>query len=504
MVSPLLASERLGTRDAPFKLSAKQLTGLLEFSPKTVYYGGYMVPEGEAIDGPVVVISKSFDLQDGAVVTGDVWVINGRLILTGNAKIDGDVKMINSMDFLAHEAVITGSIEYFKCECKFDDKSFEEEGKVGFVKYDDPNTVRTKLALGGNNTSRVDYSLLTVGVKRENNNVKTPYVRGRAWVSVSLIKKNTGYLGFDGEYLIPLAGKKLGLNLHGFSRTFTNDDWMMSGLENTGIIILTGDDYFDYWERQGGEVGLVLRPLEKISLEVDVSFQKDRSLEAHAISSILYPRRKYRLNPAIDEGNRLALTGKIGYDGRGEDAWRESSWFTQLWIEKGIADGPGDFSYAAFDIDLRRYNYLPWQMRLDLRAKVFSAFSSIPPQLSRSLNGYSGIRGTEDFPFGSQRGDRLALFSFEFRRRLPDLPVFKWFYSYWDLLLFSDIGYVCKAKNDKAPFGFLDTPLNEWKKTAGIGFSGDSFLPGVGFYMAQDLDRDHFDPRFILRVQRSF
>jgi hypothetical protein len=37
-----------------------------------------------------------------------------------------------------------------------------------------------------------------------------------------------------------------------------------------------------------------------------------------------------------------------------------------------------------------------------------------------------------------------------------------------------------------------------------LGISGESFMPYLGLYVAQDLDRDRFEPRVILRFERSF
>jgi hypothetical protein len=92
----------------------------------------------------------------------------------------------------------------------------------------------------------------------------------------------------------------------------------------------------------------------------------------------------------------------------------------------------------------------------------------------------------------------------ELRKRLPTLPIFRWLFTSWDAVAFSDIGLLARAANPKSPFGFLDTPFNDWKKSAGIGISGESFLPYVGIYIAQDLDRARRNPRVIVRLTRSF
>ena len=502
--APALAAPGPDRSTEALKMSNKELTGLLDFSPRTVYYGGCMISEGDTLEGAIVVIAGSLDIQDGAALRGTAWIINGRLIMTGSSVLDGDVNLVNAGEFLSNEAAVTGKINRYRCECRLNDELFEREGTVEFIRFEDPKAVKTRFALGGDKAGRVDYSLIGIGVKRENKDHREPYVRWHAWISPSLMKKSTGRIGFDVEAWIPLDGNRLQLIAHGFKRTFTNDNWMMSDIENGGIVLLTGDDFFDYWEKRGFELGLKSAMGERLALETRMSYQRDVSMEAHELSSILFPRDKYRENPAIDAGARTAFSGRLTYDSRGEEAWRENAWLVDLWLEKGVADGPGDFSYTVFEADARRYNYLPWKMKFDLRSRIFSSFTAIPLQLTRSLNGYSGVRGTSDFPFEVQRAGRMALLSAELRRRLPDLPVFRWIYTGWDFVIFSDMGLLTSEENMESPFAFLDAPFAKWKKTAGIGFSGESFLPCVGFYVAQDLDADDFNPRFILRIQRSF
>ena len=72
------------------------------------------------------------------------------------------------------------------------------------------------------------------------------------------------------------------------------------------------------------------------------------------------------------------------------------------------------------------------------------------------------------------------------------------------LLAFADAGYLTMAESPRSPFGFLDGSLGDWKKSVGIGISGESLVPYLGIYAAQDLDAGSFSPRFIIRIERSF
>ena len=486
------------------KVKPQEITAMVDLPSREVHYGGLMIAAGDTVAGPVVVIKGALDIQNGGFLKGDAWVINGNMILTGTAAIEGKASLVNGSDYLSHDARIEGGIYYYRCECRLDNKKYEDSEEVVFVKQEDPREVRTKFAYKPGRPTRVDYELIRLGFKRENDKHRKPYTKAYGYLHVPIWKDSGGFLGFDAGISFPLAGDDLRLELKGFKRTESNDTWQIGRLENGFIVMMTADDYLDYWERRGGELGLTWKVSEYVTLGSFVSLQEDVSLEAMRISSLLRSTKRYRENSAIDDGERLAVDLRFVYDGREDEGWRRSAWCFDLWFEKGLNVGSADFSYEAFDLDLARYQYLGRRSRVDLRGKIFSAFSPVPGQLTRTLSGYAGVRGARDIPFPIEKGDRLALFSIEARTRLPDVWGLRSIFSYWDLLVFSDIGLLADAENKESPFGFLDTPFEDWVKTIGLGFSGQSFLPYVGFYIAQDLDRDKFEPRAILRFEQSF
>ena len=485
------------TIDKPQKLSPKKLTGLVNGYTQKVFYGGVVVPAGDTISGSIVVIDGTLDMQNDGVLSGDAWVVNGSLILNGSARVLGRVNLVNSHEFLSSQAEVKGGVYYYVCECQFDDEQFEQKGKLVFKKHEDPRTIKTKFK----------YSLgytVEVGLVRQNPLYKKPHVRGHALLQIPLRMKKKGLLGFDMDFAVPFKGNQVDLVVRGFKKTYTNDYWQISRGESDWILLLTGNEYINYYERRGGELGLQIRLSQYLSLETTVSFQRDVSMPTESQLSLFYPHRRLPNNPSIDEGQRLAVSTGLTFDSRQDSAKPQNAWFFSTWVEKGIANGLGDFSYAGFSVDLRRYTRLPLGVQWDVRAKVFSTFDPIPRQITQSLNGYGGVRGLKDDPFTVHRGDRLALLSSEVRTALPDLPVFRWLFTRWDMLLFSDVGLLARAKNEKSPLGFMDTPFHQWKKSIGVGISGESFLPYVGIYLAQDINREQRNPRIIVRMMRSF
>ena len=493
-----------GSNTKPEKLSPQQLTRLLVEQGGNVYYGGLLLSAGDTLAGPVVVIDGSLDIQHGALLSGDAWIINGKLILNGSARLDGRAKLVNSADFLSRRAVISKGIRYYKCECRLNDEKYEQEGELLFIKHEDPRAIKTKLTIEPGQLTRVDYDFLHIGLKRQNPRHKKPHLRGHALLHFSLTTEKRGYLGFDVDVAIPFRGERSDILVQAYKKTVSNDFWQLSAGENAAILFLAGYDFADYYEQRGGGLGLKFRCNNYISLQTMVSYHQDVSMITRDVWTVRDGDSKKRPNPAIDRGNNLTAAVTMTYDSR-EDVYRPGdARLVHLRVEKGFADGPGDFSYLAFTAEAAWFNRLPFGLHWDMRGRLFSSFDRIPRQASQSLNGYGGLRGLDDIPFPIPRGDRLALFSGELRAGLPQLPVIKYLYTTWDAVMFTDIGLLAEADNKKAPLGFLDAPFDNWKKTVGLGISGQSIFPYLGIYIAQDLDRDHRDPRVIIRLNRSF
>ena len=486
------------------KISPDDLTGILNIQGRTINYGPFMISGRDTINGPLIVVAGSLDIQSGGVLLGDAWVINGKLVLTGEAKITGRAELVNSSDYKSRQAEIKNGIRYYNCECQLDHKQFEDNGKLVFIEKKDPLALETKLSLKPGHPCRVDYNVLRAGLARHNPKHKDPYTSWYARLHIPIWKKTGGFFGFDAELKVPITSKKLFFVARAFKKTDTNDKWQLSRLENGTAVILSGDDFADYYEKRGGEAGLLMKAGKNLVIESLLSFERDISLSVRSMPSLFRGDNKWKINPDIDEGENLAARINLTLDTCDETGWKYNGWRLGLLFEKGIADGPGKFSYSAFNLDIARYNELPAGLKFDLGCKLFSSFDKLPRQLTYSISGYTGIRGLRDDPFPVHRGDRLALFSGELRSGLPELPLLRILFTRADFLIFSDIGILVDSENKKAPLGFLSSPFNKWKKSIGIGISGNSFLPYLGIYLAEDLDSSNFSPRVIIRAQRSF
>lgn len=489
--------------DQPQKISPEQLSRRFAELRPAVHYGGVMVSAGDTLSGPVAVINGSLDIQAGGVVLGEAWVVNGKLIMTGAATVIGWVHLVDSEAFESRLAEVRGGIAHYRCECKLDAEAYEEAQEVRFVEDEDPMAIKIKPLVRPDYPTRVQYNVLRLGLERRNDRRPDPYVSGYALAHVPIWSNTHGHFGWDARVKVPLWGHRVGLVARGYSRIVSNDNWQVSRLENAAILVLSGWEFADYYQRQGGDLGVEWRLLEHLQLTVTGSLGRDYSVETGRAWSLFNSNDRLPANPPVDDGDRATVSGGLVFDARREPARPTSAWYGALWGEIGFETAFSDYSYEAFSVDLRRYNSLPAEFQLDLRGKLFSTLSEAPRQVHQSLGGYGGVRGLPDQPFAVRRGDRLALFTAELRRSLPDLRYLRSFFTEWEVLLFADIGLLELADDPDEPFRFLDAPWDDWGKSVGLGVSGESLLPYIGFYVAKDLD-DRRGLRAILRVERSF
>jgi outer membrane protein assembly factor BamA len=419
------------------------------------------------------------------------------------------VSLVNSEIFSSHSAVFGAGARYFSCECRLDDERYETAGELAFVKEEDPLAIKTKPAFAVGKPTRVRYNMLRLGLRRGNALRSDPHTKWQAMVEFPLyLDTQHGYLQFDFGARVRLAANRLDLRLDGYKTLHTEDTWQVSRTENALLLVLSSNEYANYYEKRGAEIGLEWTLSAVVAVTASVLFQKDVSMRKSTVLTIFGDESSLPENPPVDQGTRGAFRLGLSLDSREDADYPRNAWYVALQVETGRLSpdpaGTGDVNYAAFTIETNRYTLLPFALQWDIGARLSSSFEQIPTQLYQTLNGYGGIRGTDDAPFPVLRGDRMIRVSTELRTELPELPVVRWLYSRWDLLVFGDAGYLTVAKRPTSPFGFLDAPFDDWMKSVGVGISGESFWPYLGFYVARQIDGKMNRPRFIVRLERSF
>ncbi len=499
----LLASPAHGF-GKPAKISPEQLTRQFAGDGFSVHYGDLSLTHDTSVTGNILVLEGSLDLGGGSRYDGDAWIINGDLIIGGQARINGNLHIVNGDVFQSRDATIKGHIRRYTCPCALDRNHFRTTDEIVFLKTERTNAYPLQLSGYPGPQNRVDYLSLHLGLKHGALDGPQNHWRGRVHLITSFRDNTRGYLGFDVELFVPLKTKRLDLHIRGFKKTTTNDDWQYTIAENSWAGTITHNDFFDYYERAGGYVGVIARPFSSWRIDGGVYIDHSTSLVTKSSPALFNNDRPLRNNPPVDEGDIAGATIGIEYDTRLFPSRLSNAWFARVEVDAGTGIGPGDFEYSTVTLDVRRYNRLLRGLNVDLRGRVFTTRDNIPRQRTQSLNGYAGVRGLHDIPFDDRRGDRLALFSAELRVGMPQIRYLEILYTRWNIVTFADIG-ILKLHGDRyGAWEFLESDWDEWGKSVGIGISGESFVPYLGFYVAQDLDRDNKRPRFIIRFARPF
>ncbi len=499
----------LWANDDPIKISPEKLTEEIAAQNADIHYGGLMIHADQTVTGPVVIVDGALDIQDGAVLEGDAWVVNGNVVITGGGKVNGRLNLVNSQTYASHDAAVTGGTTHYKSQCRIDAAKYQREGRLVFVKFEDPTVPHISPAALPGLPTRVRYDLIRIGVQRECKETPEKFSQWRALVHIpAYISTQHGFLGFDVTGRIPLTEGGLALTLDGYKILHTEDSWQVSRIENAAMLVAAGSEYANYFEKRGGKAGLVWKSDGFVKVGLFGFYQEDVSMETRKTFTLFGDDDDLPENPAIEDGYRAA--GMIGaaYDSREDIYANENAWFLGCTFEAGRhsphADGADSYDYSAFTVETNRYNRLPMGFQWDIGARLSSAFDRIPHQLYQTLNGYGGIRGTNRIPFDVDRGDRMIRVSTELRYELPSLPIVNWVYSTWHLLGFADAGLLAQAESPTSTFGFLDTSFSNWKKSVGAGISGESFFPYFGIYVAKEIDGDRKSPRVIVRIEKTF
>jgi len=158
--------------------------------------------------------------------------------------------------------------------------------------------------------NRVDGPAPQVGaaLRRERDPAPLLYVKGGYAFSR---KRRIGSAGFE----LPL-GDRSGIRIGGdvYSRTASEDEWIVGSNENTIFALLARTDDRDWYEAEGISGRAIWEPGTDAALEVRATFEDQTSLRTSTRVSAFGHEPRFRSNPAIDSGTEglLAVAVRLG------------------------------------------------------------------------------------------------------------------------------------------------------------------------------------------------
>jgi hypothetical protein len=276
-------------------------------------------------------------------------------------------------------------------------------------------------------------------------------------------------------------------------RTDHHELHQVNDAENSLMLILSRQDFRDYWEREGMGAYLSWRVPDFSTVSIHFRSDEYRSLVSHGATSWFNKDAVLRPNPAIDDGTTHALLLRLEKGARSTMHTRSGMYH---WVEAEFAGGSlgGDFTYTRLLADVRGVIRLSPATTLMLRGVAGSTLhGDLPAQKVFPLGGPDGLRGHTVSTF---HGEQAFLTQAEYIIGLWKLRTGA-FEGGLHAIVFVDAGQA------------WDDPGNHWS----IGDRRIELDGGVGLAAAEDKLRVYFardlhdnDSSWIttVRLQRPF
>jgi hypothetical protein len=508
-------------------------------APTTTHLVGRVrLPAGNTWVGNVVI--RNGPAVIGGRVEGTVLVLNGTVTLDSTARVTGDLIVIGGAVF-GSSGPVAGSVRLYAEPLPY--------RLVGDTLVHAPDLARRfSLAaryIFGHGTSRSSLVLATGGTYNRVEGlpvVAGPTVdltlrrgvtlRGSAMGVFRTARSISGEccdLGYNARAELRLGDRRpVSLTVRGFDLVTPVEDWGLHANEVGWEAFLVRRDYRDYYRDNGVGVRLGWQAEAPLALGVELRRERQATLSARDPWTLSRTGRPWRPNPPIDNGHYTSVTPSVTFDTRNDRSLPTSGWYLRASLDIVSSDDArpaagfpatvrdsiallGEYRFTRAFFDLRRYNRLSAQGRLNLRLVLGGWTGGDPLPLQKRLS----IGGPEAFPGydfrqgacnalatgGSFAGtkvaacDRVIVVQAEYRghvslrtRYNPDtgegegLGYVTRFLSGPDFVVFGDAGqaWLVGAGPGRVPSGQLPD-LDSWQADLGLGVDWGGF----GVYLAK-------------------
>jgi hypothetical protein len=303
------------------------------------------------------------------------------------------------------------------------------------------------------------------------------------------------------------AGKSMiEFGVEGHSLTDTRDQWIITEEENTLAALFLRDDYRDYFGRKGFSlwIGDYWR-WRNSDLQFRVAYLNDRyeSLQQNTDWSVFGGEKRFRLNPAVDEGRMRSILTTLEFHQSRAKRYFFTGWSASASAEFSPAGLKGDFEFNRYLLDLRSYLSLDDYENVNVRFRVASVTGDVPIQKGLDLGGLGTLTA---FGFKEFEGNRLLLANGEYIINGKILDQAGWFPSWLlrnlNFILFADAGYVTTVGAEESFLnGFdglnSDTINLDW----GVGIGSRDGKMRLAFAWRTDAAKP---AKVFIRVSRPF
>jgi hypothetical protein len=508
-------------------------------APTTTHLVGRVrLPVGNTWLGNVAV--RNGPALIGGRVDGTLLVLNGNVTLDSTAEITGDLMIVGGVLSGPRERV-AGAIRVYAEPLPY--------RLVGDTLVHAPDLARRfSLAaryIFGSGTSRSSLVLATGGTYNRVEGL--PIVAGptldlalRRGVALRLaavgvfrtarsISGECCDLGYNARAELRLGDRRpVSLMLRGFDLVTPVEDWGLRANEVGWEAFLVRRDYRDYYRNSGVGARITWQAEAPLTFGLELRRERQGTLTARDPWTLSRTGRPWRPNPPVDNGHYTTVTPSLTLDTRNDRSQPTSGWYLRATFDIANSDDArpaagfpvsvrdstallGSYRYTRAFFDLRRYNRLSAQGRLNLRLVLagWTGGDPLPLQKRLSIGGPEPLPGY-DFRQGACNAlatsavfagtkvaacDRVIVVQAEYRGHValrtrydPEtgegggLGYVTRFLSGPDFVVFGDAGqaWLVGAGPGRVPSGQLPN-LDSWQ--ADLGFGVD--WGGFGMYVAK-------------------
>ena len=551
--------ESAGLHFVPPELPHSTVLAVVRFynAPNTTrLVGRASLPAGNAWRGDVAV--RNGPALIGGRVEGSLVVINGNVVLDSGAAVTGSLTVVGGT-ILGPRDGLAGEVHVYA-----EPLSYRLAGDTLIYA---PDLLR-RLSLSarytfGNATSRSSLVLATTGTFNRVEGlpiVAGPTVdlalsQGLGFHGAAMGVFRTAHsisgeccdLGYHTRAELVFGNRRpVGLTLRAFDLVNPVEDWGLHANEVGWEAFLVRRDYRDYFRGTGVAARLAWRAEAPLDLSFEIRRERESTLRTRNPWTVSRTSIPWRPNPPVDNGHYTILSPAITLDSRNNPAQPTTGWYLRGTLEfmtsddvRPAPDFPanvrdsavmlGDYTSTRAFFDLRRYNKLGPQGRLNFRLVLAGWLGGDPLTVQQRLS----IGGPEPLPgyefrqracsplitTGSFAGtliaacDRVIALQTEFRGHVnlrtnydPEtgetggLGYMTRFLRGPDFVVFGDAGqgWLVGSGPGRLPSGDLP-PLSNWLADLGLGIDWGGF----GVYVAKAVNASQ-PIRLTARLEHRF
>lgn len=283
-----------------------------------------------------------------------------------------------------------------------------------------------------------------------------------------------------------------------YDQTFSEDEWIISsGFENSLAAFFLHEDFMDFYRLQGYGGYLKQRFFKSLEFKAGYYEEQQSSLRRQTDWALFGPHKKFRKNPAIQDGSFRGIKGQLVLDTRDSRQAPERGWYIQALAEYFPSNFRSDYHYQRYIVDFRRYQPVSDGEILRFRLRLGDSRGDLPIQKWFDFGGISTLRG---YRYKSFTGTRMALANFEYFLNWdeidwkPDIPLLDAF----NLILFADAG----SAWDHSEKEFADLGYRDFASDVGVALANSDGRIRLNF--AKRTDRGFDAMQITFRLQQPF